>query len=256
MFGSDLRENDVVPISLFANQASTALKNARIAETLQNRTVELEILSAQIVETEEKERSRLARELHDQVGQSLALLGFNLNQIKDQYQKKREIDLNQVDKTQNILLEVTGSIRDVMNDLRPAILDDYGLHAALHWSIDQFSDSTGVKASFSGVKLTPRLDRNKEVTLFRITQEALTNITLHSEATRVQVSLTSSRNEVVLTIEDNGIGFDSLALRGHEDGRGWGLVNLTERVGLIQGSLDIQTAPRSGTKLIIRVSRE
>jgi len=256
VFGSDLREKDVVPIGLFANQASTALKNAQIAETLQNRTVELEILSAQIVETEEKERSRLARELHDQVGQNLALLGFNLNQIKDQYQKKREIDLNQVDKTHNILLEVTGSIRDVMNDLRPSILDDYGLQAALHWSLDKFSDRTGVKTSLSGVKLTPRLERNKELTLFRITQEALTNITQHSGATRVQVSLTSSKNEVVLTIEDNGIGFDSLALRSHEDGRGWGLVNMTERVGLIQGSLEIQSAPRSGTKLIIRVSRE
>jgi len=256
VMGSELSEEDVPPIALFANQVSTALRNARFAEALRQRTEELENLTTLISETEEAERKRLSRELHDQVGQSLALLGFNLNQVKDQLEKNTKLDTGKIESAQSILQEVTSGIRSVMDDLRPAILDDYGLLPALHWYTDKISEHAGLEIEVVGESLTPRLEKRKEIALFRITQEALTNITRHAQATSVKLELSENQKMITLTIADNGIGFDLLKARDQENKVGWGLINMQERALRMGGKLNIETKENRGTKLIIQVPRE
>jgi len=256
VMGSEVSDEDVAPIALFANQASTALRNARFAEALRQRTEELESLTTLISETEEAERKRLSRELHDQVGQSLALLGFNLNQVKDQLEKNAELDMEKIENAQGILQEVTSGIRSVMDDLRPAILDDYGLLPALHWYTDKISEHSGLQIEVVGESLSPRLEKRKEVALFRITQEALTNITRHAQAALVELELSENQNLVTLTIADDGIGFDLLNIRDQENQAGWGLINMQERALRMGGKLKIVTKENKGTKLIIQVPRE
>ncbi len=256
VMGSELSEEDVPPIALFASQASAALRNARFAEALRQRTEELENLTALIAETEEAERKRLSRELHDQVGQSLALLGFNLNQVKDQLKKNAGLDTEKIESAQGILQEVTSGIRSVMDDLRPAILDDYGLQPALHWYTDKISEHSGMQIEVVGESLNPRLEKRKEVALFRITQEALTNITRHAQAAHVKLELSENQNLVTLTIADDGIGFDLLKFRDQENQAGWGLINMQERALRMGGKLTIETKENRGTKLIIQIPKE
>lgn len=256
VIGKDLTEEDVRPIELFANQVSTALRNARYAKDLRQRTEDLANLTALISETEEAERKRLSQELHDQVGQSLALLGFNLNQIKDQVRDLPGMNTEKIEQAEQILKDVSNGIRSVMDDLRPAILDDYGLVSALYWYIDKFRDRTGLKTDLIGKSLTPRLSKDKEIALFRITQEALTNITRHARPSKITISIASSDTKVILKIVDDGVGFDLREVQKDQKNRGWGLVNIQERIARLQGSLDIITQPGQGTQLIIRLPRE
>ncbi|MDZ7843456.1 MAG: PAS domain S-box protein [Anaerolineales bacterium] len=256
VLGPDLRELDVPAIEIFSTQASTALKNALITEMLRTRNEELIKLTTRIEEAEEKERTRLARELHDQVGQSLALLGFNLNMIKEQLEKSEDQDLTRLDDAQAILEEITSGIRSVMDDLRPSILDDYGLQAALNWYVDKFRDRTNISASVEGEALKPRLSSQKESMLFRIAQEALTNVARHARAGQVTVTLQEEQNQVQLIIEDDGVGFDPDQVQEFSKNRGWGLVNMEERAARIDGKFRLDSSPGQGTAVTVLVPRE
>ncbi len=256
VIGKDLTDEDVPPIALFASQASTALRNTRNAEALRQRTEDLESLTVLISETEEAERKRLSQELHDQVGQSLALLGFNLNQIKAQIAEVPDAKISKIEQAQQILNDVSNGIRSVMDDLRPAILDDYGFVSALHWYTDKFRERTGIEIVLEGNGLTPRLSKDKEITLFRITQEALTNITRHAKASKINITVSPSDSDVTFKIKDNGVGFDLKEVQSHQKDRGWGLINIQERVSRMGGSLDIITQPGQGTQLAITMPRE
>ena len=256
VLGTQLKAEDVPPIDLFAHQASTALKNARYALALQARTRELEILSERITEAEEVERTRLSRELHDQVGQSLALLGFNLNQIHDQVKEIPGIKSTQINEAREILAEISSGIREVMDDLRPSILDDYGLFPALTWLADRISERTGLNIDLEGKDFKPRLDSGKEVALFRITQEALTNITRHAQARSVHLVLSAAKDLVTLTLSDDGIGFDPLEINTLSNNKGWGLLNMKERAVRNGGSLEIDARPRKGTTITITMPRK
>jgi signal transduction histidine kinase len=143
-----------------------------------------------------------------------------------------------------------------MDDLRPAILDDYGLVSALHWYTDKYRERTGLEAMVRGDSLSPRLNKDQEIALFRITQEALTNITRHAKASKINIIVSPSDAEVMLRIEDDGVGFDLKEIQKDQKGQGWGLINIQERVSRIGGSLEILTQPGEGTQLVITLPRE
>jgi two-component system sensor histidine kinase UhpB len=206
------------------------------------------------VEIQEFERRNLVRTLHDEVGQNLTGLSINLNILRSQMPDEAATKMiTRIDDSHKLVEETVERIRDVMAELRPPVLDDYGLSAALHWYGKQFSDRTGISPLMQVEELTPRLPLSTETALFRITQEALTNAAKYAQARRVTLALEAIDGEVHLTIADDGIGFDATA--NHQPGARWGLINMRERAQAIGGSLIVETAPGKGTKITVEVPR-
>jgi two-component system sensor histidine kinase UhpB len=149
----------------------------------------------------------------------------------------------------------TEIVRDVMADLRPPVLDDYGLIAALRWYSTQFTTRTGLPITLQAEELTPRLPLFLENTLFRIAQEALTNIIKHAQATEATVTVETEEEGVRLIIADNGRGFEPEGGPKLNDRPNWGLLTMTERAEAVGGQCQIESVPGQGTRIIIQVAR-
>ncbi len=243
-------KDDTYLLMQLSTQAAIALKNAQAAGVLRKRTQELRSLTMRLAETEQAERRNLARELHDQVGQSLAVLAFNLNLVREQIAQTGSIgDLSFVDDSLSLVDEVTLNIRGVMDDLRPSVLDDYGLFSALSWYGDRFTEQTGIETSVIGKSIDPRLTGRIENALFRITQEALTNVTRHAKATQVKIILKEVHDDIELLISDDGSGFERTIPQEVGKRRGWGLVNMRERAEAIGGNISVETLANQGTTI-------
>jgi len=137
----------------------------------------------------------------------------------------------------------------MMGELRPAVLDDYGLLAALHWYGQRFSQRTGLAVAVQGEELAPRLPSATETALFRIAQEALTNAAKHAQASQVTVTLEPVNGGARLTIADDGVGFDPATRRQ----AGWGLMTMRERAEAVGAHLRVESAPGKGTQVVVEV---
>ena len=216
----------------------------------------LRALAAQLAEVEDKERQRLARELHDQVGQYLTALGINLNIIQMQMPQDIPETISFHLEDSLLLVEQTAErIRDVMADLRPPVLDDYGLVAALRWYAEKISRRIDIPIIVQGEEPDPRLDARLENALFRIAQEALTNVAKHAQATQVVITVELDSDTLRLKVSDDGIGFDPHHLSESDEGQGWGLISITERADAVGAEFRIETAPEQGTKILVEVPR-
>lgn len=225
-------------------------------EDLLQYTRRLKAISARLAEVEDMERQRLARELHDQVGQNLTALGINLNIIQMELPVEMP-DLLRYHLDDSLLLveQTTEQIRDVMADLRPPVLDDYGLVAALHWYGEKISRRIGISITVAGDEPHPRLESNRENALIRIIQEALTNVAKHALASRVMISVESNPASLRLTLEDDGVGFDPDSIAKPEISGGWGLISMTERAAAVGGHCRIISSPHLGTQVIVELPR-
>jgi two-component system sensor histidine kinase UhpB len=216
----------------------------------------LKALAAQLAEVEDAERQRLARELHDRVGQNLTALGINLNIIQMQLPEDVSTSVRYHLEDSLALIERTAErIRDVMADLRPPVLDDYGLVSALRWYGAKISRRIGIPITVEGDEPDPRMNARIENALFRITQEALTNITKHAQATSAHISVHMQGDLLRLSITDDGIGFDSQNLTESDGDQGWGLLSITERAEAVGGQVRIDSSPDQGTTITVEVPR-
>jgi PAS domain S-box-containing protein len=218
-------------------------------QALQENRRRLQVLSQRLVQVQEEERRSLARELHDRVGQSLMALKLNLTIIQGEISKgyTEQIGTRLADSIQ-LVAEVIRLVRDVMSNLRPTILDDYGLESALQAYVNEFQTRYGVSVQFERrIPPFPRLESSIEITLLRISQEALTNIARHAQATQVVLSLRLDEKQVYLTIEDNGIGIP--VLEGVKRPRSHGLKIMQERAEALEGTFRILSTPGKGTKI-------
>ena len=201
----------------------------------------LRALTRRLVEAEETERRRIARELHDRVGQNLSALNINLDillgHLKDGALRRRlEDSLKLVDGTLQ-------SIENVMADLRPALLDEYGLAAALEWYAKEYAQRTGIGVGVQAGEAGKTLRSEAAVALFRIAQEALNNAAKHSSAKRITLGLEEEGGELVLSITDDGKGFDPAAApRGR-----WGMTTMRERAEAAGGRLSVDSSLGTGT---------
>ena len=212
-------------------------------------------LSRRLVEVQEVERRDLVRRLHDEVGQTLTALSLNLNIIRSQLPAETATKIaTRMDDSLKLVEETIEHIRDVMSELRPPVLDDYGLTAVLYWYAKQFSERTGITLTVHLEELSPRLALQTETALFRIAQEALTNICKYAQAKHVTLELEEIDGKVHLTIADDGVGFDPTVFRP-EARPEWGLINMRERAQAIGGQLRIETSPGRGTSIIVGVPR-
>jgi len=231
-------------------------KRLRAEEALQHYAERLRALSAQLAEIAEAERRRLVRELHDQVGQRLTALGINLNIIRTQMpQETGDAIRSRIDDSLSLVEQTTECIRGVMAELRPPVLDDYGLVAALRWYGEQFARRTGIAVAVQGEEPVPRLAARVETALFHIAQEALTNVAKHAQARNVVVTVQMHDDILRLVVADDGIGFDSAHVTDPGGGHGWGLLTMTERAEAVGGRCRIESIPGQGARVIVEVAR-
>ena len=223
---------------------------------LRQYTDRLRSLTAQLAEVSEAERRRLSQELHDQVGQNLTALGINLNIIRAEASADASASLlSRLDDSLSLVEQTTQRIRDVMADLRPPVLDDYGLVAALKWYGQRFSQRTNIVMRVEGEEPSPRLAPRLENVFFRIAQEALTNVTKHAQATKIVATIDECNGFVSLIIADDGIGFNPAHAADGEGNQGWGIITMMERAEAEGGRCRIESGSAGGTRVIVKVKR-
>lgn len=207
----------------------------------------LQLLTQKIVETQEEERGRVARELHDGISQLLVSIKFTLEHAKIMLSRPKGDATDSIDRAAKNLNLAIREVRQISHDLRPGVLDDLGLARALKNLGDDFSSRSGIAVSTRTVAFKNLLSFEAKTTLYRIAQEALTNIERHSNATRAEIGLSLSRNGVTLRIADNGEGFDCPAEAAKsKSSNGIGLKNMQERLEPFDGQLKIASGS-SGT---------
>ena len=213
-------------------------------------------MSAHLVEMEEAARQTMSRELHDRIGQILAALNVNLTIIRGQISGDLgDKIVPRIDDSLSLIEETGSRVRDMISDLRPPVLDDYGLVAALRWYGKKFTSRTGITVRVRGKEISLRPDPKVETVLFRIVQEALTNIAKHAKATKVVVIVTRKEDSLRLLISDDGIGFHPSEQTGSGRQRGWGLITMKERSESLGGSFRIESRPRRGSRVVVKVPR-
>jgi len=227
----------------------------RLAElALERSHQQLRLLSAHLQSLREKERTDLARELHDSLGQALtgikvqaSLLQKALNAepttaIREAKEKLTEMN--------SLLGETISAVKSLSTELRPGVLDKFGLRAAIEWQTKEFARRTGIECEFKIARRKLSLSNEISTALFRILQEGLNNIARHSQAKRVKLSLSISKSTVCLTISDNGKGITAQQIA---DPNSLGLLGISERAESLGGSVEIKGEPDRGTKIKVRV---
>ncbi|MFN2169066.1 MAG: response regulator, partial [Anaerolineae bacterium] len=205
-------------------------------------------LAVRMENIQESERRRLARELHDRVGQNLTALSINLNIVDRQVRATAPAAVMQrLSDSLDLVTATAQQIRDVTAELRPPALDDCGLAAALHWYGEQFSRRTGVSVQVLESGPKGRLPLPVETALFRIAQEALTNVAKHAQASAVQVDLNASGNAVTMIIGDDGQGFKTSGAPASAAQPHWGLLTMKERARAVDAAVEIESTPGQGT---------
>ena len=235
--------------------AQEITKDLRASEKeLRASTEQLQALSHRLVELQESERRQLARELHDRVGQNLTALSISLDILKSQHASTDAGAARaRIDDAAALLHSTADVIENVMAELRPPMLDDYGLAPALEWYANQFSLRTSIEVSVAIEGERQRFAPTVEIALFRIVQEALNNVAKHAHATSATITLRQSQSHLVLAVTDNGAGYDSTVNPNLRRRPGLGMVTMRERAEAIGGTFDIHAAPGRGTTVQVCV---
>lgn len=222
----------------------------RAEEELANSREQLRNLSIYLQSVREKESTRIAREIHDELGQSLTAIQMDLAWLDSRLSPG---DLSLSTKIQHMkrLVDTTvDSVHRISTELRPILLDDLGLTAAMEWQVQEFEERTGVQCRARLDCKDNSIEKDLATTLFRIFQETLTNIARHAGATSVKVRLTQKANELHLDVSDNGKGITPEQI---DDPKSFGIVGIRERVNLWGGTVSIKGKPKKGTTIKVRI---
>jgi signal transduction histidine kinase len=225
--------DDVRLAETFASRAAVAVE---LSERVQRDALR------RIVAAQELERQRLARELHDETGQALTSILLGLKQLEG-------AESESVSRLRELVVATLQDVRRLAVELRPKVLDDFGLVPALERLTSSFAEQTGIEVDLEAGAISDRLPAEVETAIYRIVQESLTNVVKHSHAHRVSVLLTRSDGRIKAVIEDDGTGFDPEA--GTADGIG--LIGMRERIELLDGTLAVESSERSGTTVAVEV---
>jgi PAS domain S-box-containing protein len=234
----------------FAAHAAVAIQNAWLFEQVRASSERLHSLSRKLVEIQENERRYISRELHDEAGQLLTSLMVDLRLLEKKVLEPERVR-EKIAEMENSLNQVLENLHRIAVALRPASLDHVGLVAALNQHIESVGEKNGLKINFKAGKLQKRLPDDVETVLYRVIQEALTNVVRHAHATRVDVILTERDEKSIIIIEDDGVGFDPESVM---TGNHLGLFGIRERIEMIDGKLVIESAPGKGTTLLVEVN--
>ena len=230
---------------------------AEVAERMQTeRSLEssrhaLQKLTLQLLRVQEEERRRISRDLHDDINQRLALLAMDIEAVGQQLSSSSDDVGRAVQEIQDRVVELSDVVRHLAYQLHPSILDDLGLPIALQRLVEDFTARSHIRGSFEHKNISAAVPQEVASCLYRVIQESLSNVARHAEATQVDVELTRSQSELIVTITDNGVGFDSgQSLHGSH---GLGLIGMKERVALVHGELLVSSAVGKGTRVQVAV---
>ena len=240
-------------------QAESKAAQQRAAELdvrVRERTAELSALSRQMADMHEKQIQDLARELHDSVGQNLTAINLNLTLLRETLPADYPAALkSRLADTNHLVEETVVRMRNVMADFLPPMLEHYGLTPALTWYGEQFTQRTDTQINVRDLRAdAARLPPQVEVGLFRIAQEALNNVAKYARASQVEIELSDDGEFMRMTLTDDGVGFDPQTV--FADTTHWGFAIMRERARALGATLEIQSAPNAGTKIILRMARQ
>jgi PAS domain S-box-containing protein len=245
-----------VPVSVPGRQIAvygifrdiTAQKEAE--EELQRSFRQLRELTARLQSVREEERARVAREIHDELGQALTAIKLDLASLMGALRADQEEELDKAESILRLIDQTIVSVRRIATELRPGILDDLGLVAAVEWAAQESEARAGTKCHLDLPHDDIAIDQERTTAIFRIFQETLTNVTRHAEATRVDVRLGRENGKIVLEVRDNGRG---IAAEQLSSGRSLGILGMRERALLLGGELTITGAPGKGTTVKVLI---
>src|SRR6266571_4296930 len=231
-----------------AAEAAIAIHQATLFEEVEESRRRLQVLSHRLIDAQEAERKRLARELHDQIGQALTAVQISLQTLRPSL--KSAFAAERVEENLAVIEDALGQVHDLSLELRPSLLDDLGLVAALRWYVERVASRARLLRCFNADSIETRVSPEIETACFRIAQEALTNVMRHSNASAILVQLKRSDQTLQLTIRDDGSGFtvaDALNRTGPE--ASLGLQGMRERAVAVGGAVEIESAPSRGTEV-------
>jgi signal transduction histidine kinase len=225
----------------------------REAERLESSIGQLRALSRRLVAAREEERARMSREFHDELGQSLTGLKLDLAWVGRQVAAMEHRAPNVEEKVREMATQVDAAIqtvRQLITEFRPRVLDELGLVAAIEWQTSDFSRRAGIPCKLEVDVPDLELDEGRRTAVFRILQEILTNVARHARATEVAVKLQSPERHLVLEVKDNGRGITEKQIN---DWGSLGLLGMRERANACNGSLEIASSPESGTTVTLGI---
>jgi len=249
---------EAMRVKLRTSHDEIAAWNRELEDRVARRTRELSAAHAhrrrlleQIVVAQEDERRRIARELHDEIGQGLTALVLQLSTAEENVHLPAGEVRSQLEAIRTQTSAVIENVRRLMLDLRPAVLDELGLVPAIRWCAESHLPPAGIELRITtlGLDERDRLPRRLELVAFRLAQEAVTNIVRHAEARHVTIALSRIAGTLDIVVEDDGRGFDVEPLAAPNEGRGWGLAGMRERVALLGGTLSVTSRPGHGTRV-------
>jgi len=251
-------KDDMYLLGSIGDQLGIAIEQAKLYKRLNDARKRYQTLLRQMITIQEEERKRIARELHDETSQQLTALALNLQALTEMMEmgnvKDTEIKA-MLKRIHNIVVQAHAEVSRLIRELRPTLLDTLGLPAAIRNLAETNLASRGINVTteFKGMEQR-RLSAEAELTLFRVAQEAMSNVVRHSEAKKAIVRLECNSNECILCIEDDGKGFNVSEITHIEkDGRGAGLFGIRERVGAVGGQAYVESQPGKGAKAIAKV---
>jgi two-component system sensor histidine kinase UhpB len=239
---------DGSPIGLIAihRDVTELRRNQELVKVSHERTRNL---AARLMAIREQERSSIARELHDELGQALTRLNIDVTWLTQRLPVR--LRSRRVEQMGPLVDRTIRTVQQISSQLRPPILDDLGLEAAIEWHVHEFAEWSGCRCELQlRIGAIPR-DRDRDIAIFRILQEALTNVARHARAEVVKVRAESTGDEFVLEIEDDGIGIPHAKLAGQHS---YGLTGMAERAEGLGGELQITVPPGRGTNVILRLA--
>jgi signal transduction histidine kinase len=233
-------------------KAEEELKKARdeLEIRVEQRTEELRSLTSELSLAEERLRRRIATDIHDHIGQNLAISKIKLESLAESMSSPELAEA--LEEIHNLVAQAIESTRSLTFELSPPVLYELGFEAAMEWLVRQMRKRHGLSTEFKGDGRAKLLDNDVRVLLFQAVRELLVNVAKHAKARNVAVSTRRVGNEIRVNVEDDGVGFDISRVTSQEyKAGGFGLFSIRERLGLIGGHLDIESKPRHGTKVTL-----
>ena len=244
----------VLAISDITKKKKAELEKEKLSEALRSSHIGLKKLVARVQTAKEEERLHIAREVHDELGQILTTTKIEVSMLKKKLTTSEENTSLQTDFNHilNLIDKSIKSVKKIATDLRPEMLDELGLVESIEWQVEEFRKNTGVECSLSISKdfIGMSHDINRSTTLYRIVQEALTNIARHANASKVKIVIKTSIDNIFLVIQDNGIG---ITAEQKNKKNSFGLTGLRERVLLLNGIIDFTGQVKGGTIVYVQI---
>jgi len=230
---------------------STDIEDRKQAEDALRRSLdELRALAGRLQSVREEERTRVARQIHDELGQALTAIKLESASLIRELPGEAKQQSIRAESIAKLADETIRAVRKISTELRPGILDDLGLAAAVEWVTEEFQARTGTKVQLTLPEIDLAIDREHATALFRILQEILTNVARHANATQVNARLVKQEGSLILEVQDNGKGVSKEELSA---GRSLGILGMRERALLLGGELTIRGAPALGTTVTVRI---